>query len=377
MTKLFDGQIENILEALRRQKSRKRIFAYEMLIEKRIMQSGGNPVLEGDDAYFFYRNESEENVSVIGDWNGWKDGMDMMAKVNPASTVYYLKKKFPIDARLSYRFLSEDRGSFNDPANPNTWQEVFGNNTYLSMPAYKKPEYIEKPVRAVPRGVIKTLQIEPTSRADSFSREVSIYIPNGIRLRGKVPFLYVHDGTEAMIIGRFIDILDNLYYHEPHTKKMIVVFVPPVDRHAEYMMNPKFATWTAKTLVPIVEKSLKVSSSRELRSISGASLGGLAAVHSAFLYPTVFGNVAAQSASFWFDERAIIKAFDKKKKLPLRFYLQTGTINDALEGTRDMLKALQEKGYNVTYRETNESHNWANWSGKYAEIVRWSEFQFT
>ena len=90
------------------------------------------------------------------------------------------------------------------------------------------------------------------------------------------------------------------------------------------------------------------------------------------MHQNVFGNIAAQSASFWFDEKSIIKAFAAKKKLSLRFYIQTGTINDGLEGSREMLKTLQQKGYDVTYRETNESHNWANWSARYAEIVKWA-----
>ncbi len=372
MAELFDGPIENILEAFRRQRFRKRVFAYEMLIENRITQAGGSPITEGNTAYFFYRNECEDVVSVIGDWNGWKLGADIMQRIHPASTVYYLKKEFPINARLSYRFFTEDRGSFNDPANPNSLQEVFGNNTFLTMPGYEKPKYLNIPVRAVPRGVLKMLQIKTTGRNDNFSREVTIYIPNGMRMRGKARFLYVHDGAQAITIGRFIEVLDNLYHYEPYTVKTIVVFVPPVDRHGEYMMNPKFARWNARTLVQQVEKFLKVTSAAELRTICGSSLGGLLATHAALMHPSIFGNVAAQSASFWFDEKAIIKAYTLKKKLPIRFYIQTGTINDALEGSHEMLKVLQQKGYDVTYRETSESHNWANWSAKYAEIVRWA-----
>ncbi len=371
MAELFDAPIDKILEELSKLRSRKRLFAYEILIEKRIMQAGGTPIVEGNTAYFFYRNESQEEVSVTGDWNGWKSGSDVLRRIHPASTVYYVKKEFPVDARLSYRFLSSDNGSFNDPANPNTLQEVFGNNTFLRMPGYQEPRYLDKPGRAVPRGVIKSLQIKSVLRGDLFSREVSLYIPNGMRLRGKAPFLYVHDGAEAMVIGRFINVLDNLYHFEPQTRKMIVIFIPPVDRHAEYMMNPKFARWTAKILLPQVEKFLRVSSSRELRGIIGSSLGGLIAAYTGLMHPSIFGNVAAQSASFWFDEKSIIKSFADKKKLPVRFYIQTGTINDALEGSREMLKILQRKGYDITYRETSESHNWANWSARYADIIRW------
>jgi enterochelin esterase-like enzyme len=55
----------------------------------------------------------------------------------------------------------------------------------------------------------------------------------------------------------------------------------------------------------------------------------------------------------------------------LRWFLHTGNVHDAEEETRKMLTVLNLKGYDVTYRETSESHNWANWRGQYAEIIRW------
>ena len=138
------------------------------------------------------------------------------------------------------------------------------------------------------------------------------------------------------------------------------------------MMNPKFCDWFANELTKQVEQKLKIKSEPALRAVQGASLGGLCAAYMGLTHSNIFGNIICQSSSFWIRENEIVKLFGKSKVLPLRFYLHTGTIYDALEGTSEMLKILQQKGYNVTYRETNESHNWANWSGKYAEIIRWA-----
>jgi len=370
MSKLFDTSIENLIDCLSRQRTGKRIFAFESLIERRIIRDRGTPIIDGDEAYFFYRNENKKNISIVGDWNNWKPGIDQITPINPKSSFYYCKKEFPIDARLSYRFLEDRENSFNDPMNPNSLQEVFGNNTYLRMPGYKEPEYLEEPKKGIPRGKIIKLQVK--GNPDVASREVQIYIPAGLKLRGKLRIIYIHDGAEAITIGKFTNVLDNVYYYEPHSPKIIAVFVPPIDRHGEYLMNPNFADWFAKYLTAQVEKKVKIKSEAKLRSIQGASLGGLCAAYFGLRHSDTFGNIIAQSPSFQIDDGEIVKLVGKNKMLQLRFYLHTGTINDALEGTREMLKVLQRKGYDITYRETNESHNWVNWSGKYAEIIRWA-----
>jgi enterochelin esterase-like enzyme len=355
---------------LRRQRLGKLIVAFENLIEKRIIRDNGTPLVEGEKAFFFCNNELRKVISVVGDWNKWEQGVDVLKPILPRSSLYYLEKEFPIDARLSYRFQAKGEDSFNDPMNPHSLQEVFGNNTYLRMPGYVDPEYIEDPGADVPPGKLLKLQVKGNSHVTD--REIHVYIPHGLRLRGKQHVLYIHDGAEAMTIGKFTNVLDNLYSHEPKSPKCIAVFVPPVDRHEEYMMNPKFAEWFADDLTRQIERHFKIRTDAHLRSVQGASLGGLCATYIGLRHSKKFGNIIAQSASFWMRDQEIVKLFAKCKPLPLRFYLHTGTINDALEGTREMLKTLQHKGYEVTYRETSESHNWANWSGKYAEIIRWS-----
>jgi enterochelin esterase-like enzyme len=375
MQKLFDSSIEKIIAGLGKQRIGRRIFAFENLIEKRIIRDGGTPIVEGNTAYFLFKNEEKKKISVVGDWNNWKPDTDLLAPINPRSSIFFCKKEFPIDSRLSYRFLAEGEESFNDPLNPNSLQEVFGNNTFLKMPAYVEPQYFEEPVREVSRG--KIIQLSVKGNKDVADRKVQVYMPSDLRLRSKLRVMYVNDGAEAITIGKFRNVLDNLFYYEPHIQKTIVAFVPPVDRHVEYMFNPKFSEWFANDLTAQVEKKLKIKTEARLRAVQGASLGGLHAANIGLNHSDKFGNIIAQSPSFWIENGEIIKLFAKSKLLPLRFYLHTGTINDALEGTSEMLQALQQKGYAITYRQTNESHNWANWSGKYAEIIRWMSTSLT
>jgi enterochelin esterase-like enzyme len=207
---------------------------------------------------------------------------------------------------------------------------------------------------------------------DVAPRIVQVYIPHGMKRSGKAHYLYVNDGAQAVTIGKFVNVLDNLFYHEPHVPKTIVVFVPPVERHEEYMMSKTFADWYVTSLVKQVERKTRFRSDAHLRTVQGASLGALFAMYLGMEHYKLFRNIAAQSPSFWIEDFAIVRQLAKRKALPLRIYLQTGTINDAEVGARKMLRVLQAKEYDTIYRESNESHNWANWSARYADIVRWS-----
>jgi enterochelin esterase-like enzyme len=362
------GNITELVKSLREAKTVQSARTIEGKILS-IIKRTGTPVIDGDAAHFFYQSGSGLSVSAIGDWNRWQRDIDMLVPINPKSSLQYFSKTFPIDARLSYRLAIADGDSINDPLNPRTLQEVFGNNTFLQMPAYAGVEYWNEPSKDIARGEL--IEFAVKGNRSVLDRLVQLYLPADLVLKGKQRFLYVNDGAEAITVGKFTNVLDNLYHNEPNVVKTIVVFTPPVERHTEYMMSKQFSNWFSNELIRQVERKLKVTSSPDLRSVQGASLGGLLALYTGLTHYKKFRNIIAQSPSVWVDDALIAVQFAKAKVLPIRLYLQTGTINDAEEGSRRLLRILQAKGYDVTYRETNESHNWANWAGKYAEMLRW------
>jgi enterochelin esterase family protein len=329
------------------------------VIRKRSM-----PVIEGMTVHFFHINDNGNEVSIIGDWNRWKKGIDVMKPIRKGSEILHFEREFPIDARMSYRF-AHDNTSFNDPHNPHTVTEVFGTNTFFTMPGYEGIPY--EGVEVEKNG--KIVELEIRGDRNIASRKVFVHIPYRMRISGTKRFLYVLDGAEAMSVGKMPQILDAMFEARPTLERIITVFIPPVDRHDEYLMNPKFGEWMSKC-VRQVERKLNVKSAPDKRTIQGASLGGLAALTIGLKHYKLFRNIAAQSPSLWVDDKAIIHRFAKSRKLPLVIYLHTGTINDALDESLELLTVLQRKGYDVTYRESNESHTWANWRSKYAEIIR-------
>jgi enterochelin esterase-like enzyme len=361
------GDIGALVESISKTRSPTKRTRLEAQL-RAFLRSNGSPVTNVDAVHFFYQDPESRQVSITGDWNGWQPGATPLTKLHPKSTLYHVEQTFPIDAALPYRFVVDGQ-SVLDPLNQILLPGPLGTNSFFSMPGYPGVPYWYLSPDDVPRG--RLIELNAHGNANVIGRTVGIYIPHGHEPNGPQRFLYVNDGAEAITIGRFNTVLDNLFHFEPLLAKVIVVFVPPLDRHGEYMMNPEFAKWFANDLTKQVEKKLRSTSKAAMRAVQGASLGGLFAAYLGLTYSNRFKNIVSQSPSFWVDDYSIVKRFSRSKHLPLRIYIHTGTIHDAHEGTRRMLPVLQQKGYDVTYRETSESHNWANWAGQYAAMVRW------
>ncbi len=361
------GSIEVLLEQFREAATADEVSMLHRQILT-LIKKRSNPITIGTTTHFFFRKNHDGDISVIGDWNKWQPGVDTLHPLNEHSDIYHVEKEFPIDARLPYRFIAGDE-SLLDPLNANISNGPLGTNSYFQMSGCSNIPYLNVPAKKIPVGKIESFEVAGNNKIAK--RTVQVYFPSGYKKSPDQRILYVNDGAEAITIGKFTTILDNLYYYEPKLDATIVVFVPPVDRHAEYMFNDTFTKWFATTLVKVVEQTIGIKSSARYRAIQGASLGGLFSAHVGLKHSRIFGNIIAQSSSFWVNEQQIISEYAAIKKLPLRFFVHTGTINDAQEGSREMLEVLQDKGYEVTYLETTESHNWMNWSAQYAEMIRW------
>lgn len=353
-----EGNVESIIDQLRSAKSHAELRKAEAAL-RALIAVNGTPLIRAEDAHFFVETD-DDTVTLTGDWNNWRP-TDKLTRIHVASSIYHCKKRFPIDARLAYRVQIGDE-SIRDPLNPYKEEEVFGTNSVLRMPAYRDEALASQPPKRVRRR--RLVEIDVPGHGAIMPRRVVVYKPTA-----SSHILYVHDGAQTISVGKFVNILDNLYHNEPRLPKCTVVFVPPIERDKEYMLNEDFAKYFAKSLVPFVEGKLKIKPKH--RGTSGASLGGLLSAQLGLRFPRVFSFIAMQSPALWVARSKMIKEYTLGKRLPLRFFLHTGTINDAQDDSRKFLRILQEKNYPVTYRESSESHNWGTWRASYADIVRW------
>jgi enterochelin esterase family protein len=324
----------------------------------------GRTLIEDSMAYFFYVGRARR-VSVPGDFNDWNPTVDVMSRMH-GTQFHYLAKNVPYGARVEYK-LAVDTTWILDPYNHHQAVGGSGPNSEIAMPGYRMPNVI-RPRVAVGHGTIEVLEVSSTLLKRS--HPVFVYLPHGYgRSQRHYPSLYVLDGGDYLSLGMMATVLDNMIA-DGRIRPLVGVFVEPrtdvtrpgtTKRTTDYGLNELFVAHLTRELRPMLENRYSLSRSARNRGIMGASLGGLLATYAAYTCPHVFSFSGAQSPAYWWKQNAIIKMIAQGRVKPIRFYLDTGTIQNSLESTRAMREILKKRGYHCAYAEHPEGHNWGNW----------------
>jgi enterochelin esterase family protein len=317
------------------------------------------PYVEHDTLVHFIYTASAQSVKMAGDATGWNP--DKALTHIGGSNFWYYTTVYEADARLDYKFVVNGSNWILDPRNPNTCPGGFGTNSELRMPGYIIPPEISY-YSNIPHGIVSDSVFNSSFLGNS--RHVRVYLPPGYPTANTAyPVVLFHDGLEYLSLCNTGNILDYLIAHQLITP-VIGVFVPPVDREAEYAGNKidKFTSFIIQELMPVIDSKYKTSADPSKRAMVGASNGGNIALYIGMKHPEKFGKIGAQSSNV---QNTISSVFSTGPKLNLAFYLDIGTYDiDVLipmvHGFRDI---LQSKGYSLQFQEWHEGHSWGNWKG--------------
>lgn len=329
------------------------------------------PFTHNDSVLFLYRGNAT-SVEWMGDFNGWgyvKDFANKGRKI--ANTdIWYLKSRFPADARLDYKIRIDDTNWIIDPSNKfQQWSGVGGGspNSELRMPQWNEDKNtVTNPV--APKGEL-TQDVLIISKSLGYQVTYSVYLPYNYKQYGQLPVVYVTDGYEYMHpqLGNMITILDNLI-HQKEIQPVIAVFVDnrePVNRANnrrmnELAMNSKYLDFFATELIPGIQANYPVKAEAKNRAIIGTSMGGLTAAYFAFTRPDLFGLVGIQSPAFY-TKPQIYNLCKDNQEVQLKISMTTGLIHDTSTDSRKMSEILEASSCVYQYREVNEGHSWGNW----------------
>jgi len=284
----------------------------------------------------------------------------------------------PDDAYFEYAYLDATGARRPDPANPNPPNNPWWDYArYLAGPRYQPDPWAQVPERTAPRGRVQRLKL--ASRHLGEVRHLLVYSPPGAGAAA-LPQVWYQDGKAYFGWGKVPQVFDRLLA-AGQCAPAHLVFVPPRDRSREYRFHAAYLAFLVEEAVPAV--TAHVASDGQ-RTAWGASLGGLLSAELGWRFPLTFQTIVTQSGAFLFhpDQRPGDSPYEGREWWaervrtevwrPLRWQVQTGSLEWLHAPNRRLAAALESAGIGVEYRERPAGHNWTNWRDGLAAGLRFA-----
>ncbi len=252
-----------------------------------------------------------------------------------------------------------------DPSNPHRVGGAFGDHSWLPLPGYRTPDWLDEPSIAHHRA-LATLAT-PVGEVG-----VIVWSPADASFGELLPLLLAHDGPEY---DRFAGLTQFIGagIAAGRLPRMRVALLDPGARNTRYSANPGYAC----ALVDHVLPWLVAAHPTPVRPVlMGASLGGLAAFHAEWTHPGTFAGLALQSGSFFtpstdaqevrFKHFGDITRFVgevQERSTPSRpaVSVTCGSAEENLRNNRLLAERLAGEGVPVAWGEVRDGHNFSCW----------------
>lgn len=227
-----------------------------------------------------------------------------------------------------------------------------------------------------------------TASSSQHSRDVYVYLPEGYKKStGRFPVLYMQDGQNLFDPTRAFqgqtwrvdEILNKLIAKKLIAPLIVVAIDNTPDRLDEYIFEKRgeeYLDFIKDSLKPQIDHSFKTLSGPESTGILGSSLGGLISLHAGIKLPGTFGLVGALSPSIWWNNKSVINSYRTSPYLPLKIYLDSGTIGgEEPQNVWALGGVLQNRdlrlGDNLLiYIQENADHSEYWWSDRFPVAIQ-------
>lgn len=329
----------------------------------------GNPVIDTDRATFIWEGESAPYLT--SDLNHWDENPRRFKRVSPrlipdsTQSIWYVTLSIPRDAYVEYALYDPvTQKNFLDPLNKRSVNNgLGGRNNFFYMPETMPSPY---PIRRadVTPGALTSHRVETKWLRDDYEREIYFYRPP---VKQPVPLLVVYDGQDYLHRAKLSVIVDNLIA-EGRIQPLAMAFLPNGGRwrDVEYSCSDGTILWLDENVLPLAMEKLNLLDVKKqpgAYGVLGASLSATMSMYTGLRMPDVFGKALCQAGAFTFPSRdfAVVDLARHGQAREVNIWMDVGQLDFLLEDNRRMHSLLQEKGYNVKYREFAGGHNYTAW----------------
>lgn len=288
----------------------------------------------------------------------------------------------PEDADELLPFLYSSAGRpVADPDNPDRFEypvdpEHPGEPFVQSI--VRMPNSIPEPLVGAPLlGRLTEHRVESTHLADT--RRVWVHESVGVDADGAEPaVMVVFDGGIYAHLLHTPEQVDALVTSGefPATITLYCHYASDAARNDELQCREDFAAFVVDELVPWAAQRWRFTDDPARSIVAGASLGGLSATWLAFTHPERFGNVIAQSPSYWYHPQHPDRTNWMAERWPhegptsVRCYVEMGDLEQQ-DDARHFVEVARRHGNDVTFERYCGGHDYLAWRSTFPRALRW------
>lgn len=262
-----------------------------------------------------------------------------------------------------------------DPTNPRSVDGVFGAHSWLPLPGYTEPAWLDAP------------RLEGTFTPWDFDTADDLVsgvvwepwkvdpdrTPSAVSDLDQLPLLVCHDGTQMGHYGRLVDFIAASITAGTLPPLRLLLLDPGPDRPERYSANPRYSAALVNEILPAITAEYPTSGKPVLM---GQSLGGLAALYAARRHPGTFAGLFLQSGSFFTPEldpqERTFSGFEAVTGFTSTLYtnpapenlpimLVCGTEEENFANNRALATQLAADGGDIGWGEVPDGHTWTTW----------------
>jgi enterochelin esterase-like enzyme/outer membrane protein assembly factor BamB len=334
------------------------------------------PIVEAPDVVHFVYQGDVEDVGIVGDIIGYRRE-DPMTRL-PGTNLFYYSMMLEPTAATTYGFLPDYADEpVADPRNPDGADGLWGEVSFLAMPAWQPASSVLEPAPEGRRGRIRTFRWDSESGEDG-TRVALVYLPAGYGddPDRRYPVAYFHEGKDALELGQMKNVLDNLI--GAAIEPIIGVFIMPDAKSRRELGDAKgYNERLVQELIPGIDREYRTIPEASARASVGSGDGAPPALIGAFQHADVFGRAACLSGTWFGAQERLRELLDGQPTRRLPIYLTWGTYDlrspyeawDMSVDSHEVWTMLREHGYRPAGGELPEGFGWDFWRAHAADAL--------
>jgi len=339
------------------------------------VRSEGTPLIDGEKVTFVWKGKHAPLLT--GDFSDWERGLPIELERAGRNTWHHTIE-LPGDAYIEYSFIdrNDPEKRYPDPYNKRLVYNGIGDyNNYFYMPNGSPSSFVQK-TKGAQRGVVTRYSVDTWGLVNGKARSIYLYQPP---VTEPSSLLLVWDGLDYLRRARLPVIVDNLIAQKRlRPVALAMVHNGAGARTAEYGCSEGTLAFILHKVLPLAQEHLlliDVKAQPGSYGVMGASMGGLMALFTALRLPMIFGKVLSQSGAFnlGFHDTVVFDLAESFTPKSAKIWMDVGLYDFQilLAANRRIRRQLDEKKFQLSYREYPAGHNYTAWRNDLGYGLEW------